>query len=80
MAEIIFGAKTIDDLLPYVCNNWSTAKKLYNLSPYDFRTFSTNEFSIFEHVFLYKFWYKILEQSLKRKLHEDLYRDILEKA
>jgi hypothetical protein len=43
------------------------------------RTFGTSEFSIFEHVLLYKFWYKLCEQAYRRKLHEDLYRDLLEK-
>ena len=39
---------------------------------------STYEFSIFEHVMLYKFWYKLLEQAYRRKLHIDLYNLLLD--
>ena len=39
---------------------------------------STYEFSIFEHVMLYKFWYKLLEQAYRRKLHIDLYNQLLD--
>jgi len=80
MADIILNSKHLDDMLPYVCNNWSTAKRLHDIPPYDFRTYGTYEFSIFEHVLFYKFWYKTLEQALKKKLHVDLYRDLLEKS
>ena len=79
MSDIIMGTKKIDNLLPYIYEDWSTAVKLFDLAPYDFRTFGTYQFSIFEHVFLYKFWYKILDQASKRKLHEELYRDLLDK-
>ena len=45
----------------------------------DFRTMGTWEFSIFEHVMLYRFWYKIAEQTASRKLHEELYQEVLDK-
>ena len=80
MADILLGSVTIDALLPYVCDSWSTSKKLVNIAPFDFQTLPFNEFSLFEHILLYKFWYKILDQSLQRKLHEDLYKNILEKS
>lgn len=79
MTDILLNRKNIDDLLPYICENWSTAKRLTEIPVYDFRTFGTQEFNIFEHVLLYKYWYKILEQAYRRKLHEDLYRDLLDK-
>ena len=79
MSDILLNCKTIDDLLPFVCDGWSTARRLIELPPYDFRTFGTSEFSFFEHVMLYKFWYKVLEQSYRKKLHEELYRDLLDK-
>jgi hypothetical protein len=79
MADIILGKRNIESWLPYVHENWSTTIKLYEIAPYDFRTFGTCEFSIFDHILLYKFWYKIMEQAYKRKLHEDLYKDLLDK-
>ena len=78
-ADIVLNFKNLEQLLPYVCDNWSTAKNLLEVPSLDFRTFGTSEFSIFEHVLLYKFWYKLCEQSYRRKLHEDLYRDLLDK-
>ena len=61
MADILLGSVTIDALLPYVCDSWSTSKKLVNIAPFDFQTLPFNEFSLFEHILLYKFWYKILD-------------------
>lgn len=77
MSDILLNRKTIDNLLPYVCDNWSTAKKIQCL--YDFRSMGTCEFTLFEHIILYKYWYKLITQSSKRKLHCDLYRDLLDK-
>jgi hypothetical protein len=61
-AEIILNQKTIEDLLPFINDNWSTATKLIDMVPaFDFRTMGTWEFSIFEHIMLYRFWFKIVE-------------------
>ena len=68
---------TIDNLLPYVHDNWSTASEFYDWPPYDFRLNASYEFTIFEHVLLYRLWYKLMEQAYKRKLTEELYCQIL---
>ena len=58
ISEILLNRKTIDNLLPYVCDNWSTAKKIQSL--YDFRSMGTCEVTLFEHILLYKYWYKLI--------------------
>lgn len=79
-AKIILGNSTIDEFLATVTNKCSTTKKLYGISQYDFRVLANWEFSIFEHVMLYRFWYKMLEQAARNKLHIDLYKDMLDKS
>jgi hypothetical protein len=72
-SEIILQKMTIDDLLPYVHDNWSTASEFHDFPPHDFRLNASYEFTIFEHVLLYRLWYKLMEQAHKRKLTEELY-------
>ena len=79
-AKVILGNSTIDEFLATVNNRCSTSRKLYGMSQYDFRVLASWEFTIFEHVMLYRFWYKILEQAARNKLHVDLYRDLLDKS
>ena len=61
LLEVILNRKTIDDFLLVLEGNWSQVRNLYGHPNCDFRNMSTYEFSIFEHVMLYKFWYKLLE-------------------
>ena len=79
-SEIILQKMTIDHLLPYTHDNWSTAVEFHDFPPHDFRLNASYEFSIFEHVLLYRLWYKIMEQAQKRKLNEELYREILQQS
>ena len=60
-ANIILGNSTIDDYLTNKKDNWSTNTDLQGITEYDFRTMSSYEFNLFEHMLLYRFWYKILE-------------------
>ena len=79
-ANIILGNTSIEEYLVNVKYKWSTTRKLYGMMEYDFRVMATWEFSIFEHIMLYRFWYKFIEQSSKNKLHTDLYKDLLDKS
>ena len=78
LLDVILYRKTIDEFLLVLEGNWSQVKSLHGHPNCDFRNMSTYEFSIFEHVMLYKFWYKLLEQAYRRKLHVDLYNYLLE--
>lgn len=63
-SDILLNRKNIDHFLPgdYICSeSMSTSRKLIGLPPHDFRMYASYEFSLFEHVVLYKFWYKLLE-------------------
>ena len=80
IADVILGKKTIENYLPSFQDGWSSSKKLKLLPQCDFRTKATFEFSIFEHMMLYRFWFKLMQQSLEKKLHEELYKDLLNKS
>lgn len=80
LADVILGKKTIEHFLPSFQDGWSSSKKLKLIPQCDFRTKGTYEFSIFEHVMLYRFWFKLMQQSLEKKLHDHLYKDLLDKS